>query len=73
MAQPLHHDDSRSDRLVPEKDARKVFGHKSAMSTWRWREAGIICQPIQIRGRNYWRESYLQKWLNSQSATPQPE
>ena len=47
-------------KLVPASKARNdYFGGISAMCEWRWRKAGILPEPININGRNFFRESDL--------------
>ncbi len=47
-------------KLVPAPKARsEYFGGISAMSEYRWRQAGILPQPIKINGRCFYRESDL--------------
>lgn len=47
-------------KLVPAPKARKeYFGGISAMCEWRWRKSGILPEPININGRNFYRESDL--------------
>jgi hypothetical protein len=41
------------EQLISDPDLRRIFGNVSAMTIWRWREAGILPQPIKIRKRNY--------------------
>lgn len=40
---------------------REYFGGISAMTEWRWIQAGILPQPIKIRRRNFYREADLLK------------
>jgi hypothetical protein len=44
-----------SDVLINSTTARLLAGVISSMSLWRWIRAGIIPEPLKIRGRNYWR------------------
>ena len=47
-------------KLVAAPKARADYlGGISAMSEWRWQQAGILPKPIKIRKRNYYRESDL--------------
>lgn len=47
-------------KLVPAPVARReYFGGISAMCEWRWRESGLLPQPIKINGRCYYREADL--------------
>lgn len=48
------------DGLITSAMARELAGGISAMTLWRWREAGVIPEPVVIRGRNYyWRNQFL--------------
>jgi len=48
------------DALISASTARKLAGDVSAMTLWRWQQAGVIPAPIQIRRRNYWsRDRFL--------------
>lgn len=47
-------------RLIPAKKMREdYFGGISKMTEWRWRQAGILPDPIKINGRNFDREADL--------------
>lgn len=47
-------------KLVPAPKARReYFGGISAMCEWRWRQSGLLPEPIKINGRCYYRESDL--------------
>jgi predicted site-specific integrase-resolvase len=47
-------------KLVPAPKARTEYlGGISAMTEYRWRKAGVLPHPIQIRKRNYYREADL--------------
>ena len=48
-------------KLVPATKARsEFFGGISAMTEWRWiHKKGILPKPININGRNFYRESDL--------------
>lgn len=43
------------DSLVTQSQLKQLAGGISDMTVWRWRRAGIIPEPTNIRGRNYWR------------------
>lgn len=43
------------DALIGGTEARRLAGGISDMTLWRWRKAGVIPDPLVIRGRNYWR------------------
>jgi len=47
-------------KLVAAPTARREYlGNISTMTEWRWRQAGILPEPIRIRKRNFYRESDL--------------
>lgn len=47
-------------KLVPAPAARRDYlGGISAMTEYRWRDAGILPQPIKIRKRCFYREADL--------------
>lgn len=47
-------------KLVAAPKARiEYLGGISAMTEHRWRNAGILPEPIRIRKRNYYREADL--------------
>ena len=47
-------------KLVAAPKARTEYlGGISAMTEYRWRKAGVLPKPIQIRKRNYYREADL--------------
>jgi hypothetical protein len=48
-------DHPADDALIGQAEARRLAGSISDMTMWRWRQAGIIAEPITIRRRNYWR------------------
>lgn len=57
------------DALVPQQTARQeVFGAVCDMTIWRWVRDGVLPAPIKIRGRNYWRRSELDAWIEEQAA-----
>lgn len=43
------------DALIGQSEARRLAGNISDMTLWRWRQAGVIPEPLSIRRRNYWR------------------
>jgi hypothetical protein len=49
-----------TDPLVAAADARREWGGISAVTEWRWREAGILPRPHRIRSRNYYRRSEVE-------------
>lgn len=60
-------------KLVPAPKARReYFGGISAMTEYRWRQAGILPTPIKIRKRCFYRESDLiaiqERFANGETA-----
>lgn len=49
--------------LIPAAETRRLCGGIKPMTEWRWRRAGILPQPIQIRGRNYDRRNEIEAIL----------
>ena len=47
------------DCFIRETPARELAGGVCKMTFLRWREDGIIPQPIKLRGQNYWRRQEL--------------
>jgi len=45
--------------LIPAPVVRANFGI-SSMSEWRWRKAGLLPEPVRIRGRCYYRRDELE-------------
>lgn len=43
------------DALINSATAKTIAGGVCDMTVWRWIRAGIIPQPLKIRGRNFWR------------------
>lgn len=52
-------------QLIAQTEARRLNGDVSAMTWWRWRNAGIVPEPVVIQGRNYYRASDLAKMQNA--------
>ena len=53
------------DALMPSSELRALCGGISAMTEWRWRRAGLLPEPIQIRGRNYYRKGEFMRALRT--------
>ena len=53
------------DALINQGAARLLAGDVSDMTFWRWRRAGMIPEPIKIRGRNYWRRGNFVRALEA--------
>ena len=49
----------KPEQLISDTDLRRIFGNVSAMTIWRWRDAGILPPPVKIRKRNYTRASVV--------------
>lgn len=48
-------------KLITQSEARRLHGNVSAMTWWRWRQAGIVPEPVVIQGRNYYAADELAK------------
>lgn len=51
--------DSDLDRLISQPQLRRLFGDISDMTIWRWRQSGLLPQPIVINRRNFYRASEI--------------
>jgi hypothetical protein len=49
-----------TDPLVAAAVARREWGDISAVTEWRWREAGVVPRPHRIRGRCYYLRSEVE-------------
>jgi predicted DNA-binding transcriptional regulator AlpA len=49
------------DRLLNQRTVRDRCGGVSDMTIHRWRKAGILPEPVQINGRNFWPESVVHR------------
>lgn len=58
------------DPLITSGTARALAGGVASMTLWRWRKAGIIPEPIVIRGRNYFRRGEFLSALAAAGSTP---
>ncbi|WP_141400804.1 helix-turn-helix transcriptional regulator [Pseudoxanthomonas wuyuanensis] len=56
-------------RVLPARVVRNRFGGISAMTLWRWQQAGIITPPLQINGRNYWPEADVDRIIAERAAS----
>lgn len=55
MEEDRTHDPLADEALITQARMKELFGGVSSMTLWRWRRAGLIPAPTNIRGRNYWR------------------
>ena len=46
-------------KFFSDPELRRKYGGVSAMTLWRWRQAGLLPQPVQFNGRNYTAEDDL--------------
>ena len=53
-----------NDALVTQPQLKRITGNVSDMTIWRWRRAGLLPEPTNIRGRNYWRACDVHAVLN---------
>ena len=40
-------------KFFSDPELRRRYGGVSAMTLWRWRQAGLLPQPANFNGRNY--------------------
>lgn len=45
------------DTLITSKEVKRRLGGVSDMTIHRWRERGILPDPVKIGARNFWREA----------------
>ncbi|MBK5966459.1 hypothetical protein CCR95_20870 [Thiocystis minor] len=50
--------------LVTQTKLKEIAGGISDMTVWRWRRAGLLPDPVSIRGRNYWKVRVVRAALN---------
>jgi predicted DNA-binding transcriptional regulator AlpA len=46
-----------SEALITSKEVKRRLGGVSDMTIHRWRERGILPDPVKIGARNFWREN----------------
>lgn len=56
------------DALVTQPQLKRITGNVSDMTIWRWRRAGLLPEPMSVRGRNYWRARDVRAALNRMTA-----
>jgi len=56
---------SSDDELIQAATCRKMAGNISSMTEWRWRRAGLLPEPVQIRSRNYYRKGEFMRALRN--------
>lgn len=59
-----------SERLLTREMLREIVPI-SDMGLWRWLRAGKFPAPIKFNGRNYWRASEVQSWIESRASSRQ--
>jgi hypothetical protein len=59
--------------LITSRAACDLAGGISAMTLWRWHKAGLIPEPLTIRGRNYWRRAVFLAALEAAASTKDRE
>jgi hypothetical protein len=47
------HNRRRQVKFFSDPELRRRYGGVSAMTLWRWRQAGLLPQPTNFNGRNY--------------------
>jgi hypothetical protein len=40
-------------KFFSDRELRRRYGDVSAMTVWRWRQAGLLPRPTNFNGRNY--------------------
>lgn len=59
---------SQQERLLTREMLREIVPI-SDMGLWRWLRKGTFPQPLKFNGRNYWRASEVQSWIDARAAT----
>ena len=59
IAHPSNEDSAMAqlDALISQPQLRQIMGGVSDTTIWRWRNCGMLPEPVAINGRNYFRES----------------
>jgi len=57
--------------LLPRRALRKLVP-VSDMTIYRWERGGIFPKHFSINGRNYWRLSEVQQWMDGQARADIP-
>ena len=50
-----------TDPLLSAPQVCAELGGITRTTLWRWRREGVLPEPVQIRGRNYWRQSVIER------------
>lgn len=54
-------------RLIAAQAVKERFGGISHMTLYRWTKSGVLPEPVQINGRNYWNENDIDAVLSTKS------
>ena len=55
----------QQERLLNRRQLRQII-ERSDMTVWRWEKDGLFPRHVSINGRNYWRASEIENWLQNQ-------
>lgn len=50
-----------ADPLLSASEVRRELGGITRVTLWRWRQDGLLPEPVTMRGRNYWRQSVIEQ------------
>ena len=50
-----------ADPLLSANEVCRELGGITRTTLWRWRQEGLISEPVTMRGRNYWRASVIEQ------------
>jgi predicted DNA-binding transcriptional regulator AlpA len=68
---PVNHRLGSGEMLLPRRALRKLVP-VSDMTIYRWERDGIFPKHFSINGRNYWRLSEVQQWMDWQVRASTP-
>lgn len=54
-------------KLIAAQAVKERFGGISHMTLYRWTKSGVLPEPVQINGRNYWNENDIDAVLSKKS------
>ncbi|TCO73764.1 helix-turn-helix transcriptional regulator [Chromatocurvus halotolerans] len=49
-----------TDPLLSANEVRRELGGITRVTLWRWRQEGLLPEPVALRGRLYWRASVIE-------------
>jgi len=50
----------QADPLLSASEVCRELGGITRVTLWRWRQEGLLPEPVTMRGRNYWRASVIE-------------